>query len=179
MNCSPPGFSVPGVFQARILVWVAISFSRGSSPPRDWTQVSCSAGRLFTIWAARELDPKMIPVRNPQVVRVEGWIGVSPEGSASPWKLTTPWWWACWGPEVAPRRCPWLGSRVEHTVSNLVLSFHFISKKWVLIVYEWITEPKSPFASSSSMSLYSILPLPAALVLMVPFKTFLDALPVI
>ena len=46
--------SIHGIFQARILEWVAISFSRGYSWPRDWTQVSCTAGRLFTIWATRE-----------------------------------------------------------------------------------------------------------------------------
>ena len=49
MDCSPPGFSVHGVFQAGILEWVAISFSRGSSPPRDRTQVSRIAGRHFTL----------------------------------------------------------------------------------------------------------------------------------
>ena len=43
---SPPGSSVHGILQARVLEWVAISFSRGSSWPRDWTQVSCIAGRL-------------------------------------------------------------------------------------------------------------------------------------
>ena len=42
---SPPGSSVHGIFQARVLEWVAISFSRGSSQPRDQTQVSCIAGR--------------------------------------------------------------------------------------------------------------------------------------
>ena len=45
---SPPGSSVPGILQARVLVWVAISFSRGSSPFRDQTLVSCIAGRFFT-----------------------------------------------------------------------------------------------------------------------------------
>ena len=50
MHYSLPGSSVYGIFQARILGWVAISFSRGSSQPRDWTQVSHIAGRLFTIW---------------------------------------------------------------------------------------------------------------------------------
>ena len=54
MDCSPPGFSVHGILQARILEWVAICFSRGSSWPRDQTQVSCIAGRFFTIWATRE-----------------------------------------------------------------------------------------------------------------------------
>ena len=50
MNCSPPGSSVHGIFQVRILEWVAISFSRGSSQARDQTSiscVSCIAGRFF------------------------------------------------------------------------------------------------------------------------------------
>ena len=41
MDCSPPGFSVHRISQARILEWVAISYSRGPSQPRDWTHVSC------------------------------------------------------------------------------------------------------------------------------------------
>ena len=55
MDCSLPGSSIHGIFQARVLEWVAISFSRGFSWPRDWTQVSCIAGRHFTIWATREV----------------------------------------------------------------------------------------------------------------------------
>ena len=51
---SPPGSSVHGILQARILEWVAISFSRGSSRPRDRTQVSHTAGRRFNLWATRE-----------------------------------------------------------------------------------------------------------------------------
>ena len=51
---SPPGFSVHGILQARLLERVAISFSRGSSKPRDQTQVSCTASRFFSIWATRE-----------------------------------------------------------------------------------------------------------------------------
>ena len=54
MDCSLPGSSVHGIFQARVLERVAISFSRGSSWPRDQTQVSYIAGRHFTIWATRE-----------------------------------------------------------------------------------------------------------------------------
>ena len=54
MDCSPPGSSVHGILQARILEWVAIPFSRGSSWPRDWTRVSCIAGGFFTVWAPRE-----------------------------------------------------------------------------------------------------------------------------
>ena len=48
IDCSPPGFSVHGILQARILEWVAISFSRGSSQPRDRTRVSCIACGFFT-----------------------------------------------------------------------------------------------------------------------------------
>ena len=54
MDYSPPGSSVHGILQARILEWVAISFSRGSSWPRNQTRVSCIAGRFFTDWAMRE-----------------------------------------------------------------------------------------------------------------------------
>ena len=54
MDCSPVGSSVHGILQARILEWVAISFSRGSSEPRDQTQVSCIVGSFFTDWATRE-----------------------------------------------------------------------------------------------------------------------------
>ena len=51
---SPPGSSVHGILQARILEWVAIPFSRESSRPSDQTQVSYIAGSFFTIWATRE-----------------------------------------------------------------------------------------------------------------------------
>ena len=54
MDCSLTGSSIHGIFQARILEWVAISFSWGSSRPRDRTQVFCVSGRLFTIWGTRE-----------------------------------------------------------------------------------------------------------------------------
>ena len=56
MDCSLPGSSVHGILQARILEWVAISSFRGSSRPRDQTQVSCIAGRFFTIWATKEAE---------------------------------------------------------------------------------------------------------------------------
>ena len=49
MDCSPPGSSVHGILQARILEWIAIPFSRGSSHPRDRAWVSCIASGFFTI----------------------------------------------------------------------------------------------------------------------------------
>ena len=57
MDCSLAGSSVRGILQARILEWVTVPFSRGSSPGRgrDQTQVSCIAGRFFTVWATKEV----------------------------------------------------------------------------------------------------------------------------
>ena len=55
MDCSLPGSSVHGIFQARVLEWAAITFSRGSSQPRDRTQVSHTVGRHFTVWATTGL----------------------------------------------------------------------------------------------------------------------------
>ena len=54
IDCSLPGSSVQGIFQARILEWVAISFSTGPAWLWNWTWVSYTAGRFFTIWATRE-----------------------------------------------------------------------------------------------------------------------------
>ena len=58
MECSPPGSSVHGILQARILEGVVMPSSRGSSQPRDWTQVSCTADRFFTIWATILMNVK-------------------------------------------------------------------------------------------------------------------------
>ena len=59
----PPGSSVNGILQARILEWVAISFSRGSSWSRNQTLVSCIAGRLFTNWATKKAPKELPPLR--------------------------------------------------------------------------------------------------------------------
>ena len=66
IDCSLPGSSIHGIFLARVLEWVAISFSREFSQPRDWTWVSHIAGRRFTVWATREAQT---PSRNtPSIV---------------------------------------------------------------------------------------------------------------
>ena len=67
VDCSLPGSSVHEILQARILEWVAISFSRGSSRPRDRTRVFCIGVRRFNLWATREVNstedgPILIPV---------------------------------------------------------------------------------------------------------------------
>ena len=54
MDCSFPGSSIHGILQAKVLEWVAISFSRGSSWLRDWTRISHIVGRCFTVWATRK-----------------------------------------------------------------------------------------------------------------------------
>ena len=62
-DCSPPGSSVHGILQARMLEWVAMPSSRGSSQPRDRTQISCIVGRFFTIQTTKEV-PKHAPEQN-------------------------------------------------------------------------------------------------------------------
>ena len=54
MGCSLPGSFAHGILQARILEWVSPFLLRGSSQARDWTRISCIAGRFFTNWAVRE-----------------------------------------------------------------------------------------------------------------------------
>ena len=56
IDCSAPSSPVHAILQAKILEWVAVSYSRASSQPRDWTWVYCIVGRFFTIWATKEGD---------------------------------------------------------------------------------------------------------------------------
>ena len=64
LDYSPPGSSVHGILQARILLWLAISFSTGSSRPKDRTRVSCvscTAGGFFTRWTIHSI---MVYIKN-------------------------------------------------------------------------------------------------------------------
>ena len=63
MDCSLRGFSVVGIFQARILEWVAISFSRGSFQPRDQTHIFCTDRWILYYGATREV--LIIPIALP------------------------------------------------------------------------------------------------------------------
>ena len=74
MDCSLPGSSVHGVSQARTLEWVAICFSGGSSRTRDRTQVSCTAGRHFTVWANREPKHNTMNKTFRKVIILAQWI---------------------------------------------------------------------------------------------------------
>ena len=62
--CDPMDYTVHGILQARILQWVAFPCSRGSSQPRDWTQVFRIAGRFFISWAVREPYKRTIKLQN-------------------------------------------------------------------------------------------------------------------
>ena len=64
VDCSLPGSSVHGIFQAIVLEWIAISFSRGSTQPRDWTRVSRIVDRCFTVWATREVRKERWVLKN-------------------------------------------------------------------------------------------------------------------
>ena len=71
MDCAPDSF-IHGIFQARILEWVAITFSRGSSQPRDWTLVSCITRRFFTVSAVAQLVRIRLQCRRTQVWSLGG-----------------------------------------------------------------------------------------------------------
>ena len=103
MDCSLPGSSVHGIFQARVLEWVAISFSRGSSWPRDRTQVSFIEGRRFTIWATREA-PEEFEKRGPllchcchnAVTQIRTEVAVATTPSTNHCTITASYWRPMW-----------------------------------------------------------------------------------
>ena len=93
MDCSLSGSSVHRILQARILEWVAIPFSRGSSRPRDRTQVFSIVGRFFTVWATRKAPDYQFPWsgKNPHASELLSWWATTIEfmcsNSWSPYAL--------------------------------------------------------------------------------------------
>ena len=73
MDCSPPDHSVHGILQARILEWVVIPFSSGSSQPRHQTWVSCIAGGFFTVWVTGEPPGKPL-MKCQGLVKYGDWV---------------------------------------------------------------------------------------------------------
>ena len=71
--CNPMVYTVDGILQARILEWAAITFFRGTSQPRDQTQVSHIAGGFFTVWATREAQV-MVKSKCSTIGSVDRWI---------------------------------------------------------------------------------------------------------
>ena len=112
MYCNPPGSSVHGILQARLLEWVAMPSSRESSQPRDRTQVSHTAGRFFTIWVTREaclletkfsnselwlqLTISFLPESCVQLVRMCWWLSQRPISAGANFTQRNPlaqsWW---------------------------------------------------------------------------------------
>ena len=130
MDCSLPGSSVRGIFQTRVLKWVAISFSRGSSQPRDQTQVSCIAGRSFTIWATREAIHALRPFK-----KVRASVVCISDSFATPWT-------------VAPKLfCPWdFPGKNSGVGCHFLLQEIFRCRDWTFlsctdrwILYHWAT----------------------------------------
>ena len=70
--CNPMDYTVCGILQARILEWVVILFSRGSSQPRNQTRVSYIAGGFFTSWATREALPNKLIITNTNICPSKG-----------------------------------------------------------------------------------------------------------
>ena len=99
MDCSRPGSSVHVIFQAWILEWVAISFSRGSSWPRDRTQVSHTVVRCFTIWATREAPVMLLGTfKFRSLIFLLGWTCISMRCSFLSLAMLTIaaiWQWHC------------------------------------------------------------------------------------
>ena len=96
VDCSPPGSPVHGILQARILEWVAISFSRGSSWSRNWTRVSCIAGRWFTNWATREACSVPFSYSLAQQILDGIFSGCRFQISAEILPLESDSWWVHW-----------------------------------------------------------------------------------
>ena len=137
----PPSFSVHGILQARILEWIAVPSSRGSSPPRDWTQVS-SLQVDSTIWPRRQWHPT--PVLLPgKSHRWRSLVGCSPwccrvgqdwatslsgigEGNGNPLQcscLENPrdrgaWWVAVYGVSQSQTRLKWLSSSSSYHLNH-------------------------------------------------------------
>ena len=106
-------YVVHGILQARILEWIAIPFSRGSSQPKDWTRASCIAGWLFISWATREAQYDRCPDENMEIfidrpgqvwceeTQEDGHLKLKDRGlkqmlltqSSEGIDLLTPWYW--------------------------------------------------------------------------------------
>ena len=84
MDCSLSSSSVHGIFHARALEWIAISFSRGASWPRNQTRVSHIAGRRFTIWATREAWASLIFLFSTYPSLSTKYFNITMSGSDSP-----------------------------------------------------------------------------------------------
>ena len=123
MDYSPPVSYVLGILQARILEWVAISFARGSFPPRNRTPVSCIAGILYD-WATREsllaggsVVKNPASAEDPWVRKKRKFISLKEEMATFPWRRK-------WYTFPAVDRRPWLATVQGFIKSWTQLSMH-------------------------------------------------------
>ena len=136
VDCSLPGSSVHGILQARILEWVAISFSRASSQPRDRTRVSCVGGRCFNLWATKDMFlESQINTCLVNVLLYKDWIPVSFDETSEPRKGANPQSGVC-------------GTL---TVTGHVLCL--LRRAWLLATL-WITACQAPLSLGSSRQEY-------------------------
>ena len=121
MDCSPPGSSVHGILPARILQWVAIPFCRRSSWSRDWTWVSCIAGRFFTIWATREALVRPMFISKVCVCRGCFYSKMDMKGR---WQRSIPHapHYGFWAPHACPSHQP--PGKARGSLGKLMLSHH-------------------------------------------------------
>ena len=120
--CNPMDYTVHEILQARILEWVSFPFSRGSSQPRDWTQVSCIAGRFFTSWATRREKQGSM----------NDWMWTALEGEES---KTMPRIWAWLFISVQLLSCVWLSATPWTEIRQAPLSFTI---SWSLVKFMFI-----------------------------------------
>ena len=152
MNCSLPGSSVHRISQAKLLEWVAISFSRGSYWPRDRTWVSCIAGRRFTIWATREAL-KILPQNHSSKVSVHWHLAFFTVQLSHPY-ITT-------GKTIALTRQTFVSkvmSLLFNMLSRLVIPFLPRSKR---LFISWLQSPSAvilepPKIKSATVSIVSL-----------------------
>ena len=126
MDCSPPGSSVHEIFQARILEWVAISFARGSSRPRDWTRVSCVGRLTLYHWVSRKFT-------HAQIFRQTGFCLFMTKSLNSLVRATAQGWTdsiLCWPPRCPLRGWPWVVLRLP-PLTVFLFQGPFCSHKYV------------------------------------------------
>ena len=127
MDCSPPGSSVHGILQVKILEWVAMPSFRGSSWPRDWTCVSCTGRQILYHWATREARELH------QVIEID--ILVKKEEK---WKAKRSDW------SKATSKTSWANFFSFPGLKTILHGFILLSELSVLL-FELVTFPKKPF----------------------------------
>ena len=155
MDCGLQGSSVHVIFQARVLEWVAISSSRGSSWPRDWTQVYCIAGRCFTIRVTRELVWRFLKRTKNRTtissVQSRSWVQLF----ATPWaaahqtclSITNSWSWFKLSPSSQ-----WCKSNISSSVvpfSPCLQPSTAATNMWT--ISDWLLEDKRPYGTKTNI----------------------------